>query len=98
MFATLLMKIVYDIDVADEKDKHIEMMEKAVSAGSAALVPGKWLVELLPFLRHAPAWFPGSGTQPFFQECRRLFHTLENVPYQHTKSAVVSPHLYLRFL
>ena len=86
------MKIVYDIDVEDGKSEIIEMLEAAVAASSVMLIPGKFVVDLLPFLRYAPAWFPGSGRQKFITHTKKLFRMVENVPYE---DVVVSPLLAL---
>ena len=81
------------MDVTDESDGYVRLLEDALAATTTALVPGKFAVELLPFLRYMPAWFPGSGKQRVFTECKTLFRTLEDTAYAHVKNTIVSsPH------
>ena len=84
------MKITYNIDVQDESDEYVRLSEVALAAAATALVPGKFVVEVIPFLRHMPAWFPGSGKQKVFTECQAMFRTLEDTAYEHVKSTIVS--------
>ena len=84
------MKIVYDINVAGEDDVYVHMSEEAIAASSTALVPGRFALEVVPWLRYAPRWFPGSGKQKVFAECQGLFKALEDKAYAHVKCAVVS--------
>ena len=84
-----MLKIAYDIDATGENDEYVRSLEEALATVSVALVPGKFAVEILPFLRHMPAWFPGSGKQKIFTECRRLFRILEDTTYAHVKDNIV---------
>lgn len=57
----MIMRIAYGIEVdAPGNDKYISIAEKGLAVFAAALVPGKYLVETFPILRHLPAWFPGA--------------------------------------
>lgn len=94
LFADIVLKIAYNIDVADENDVYIRLSEDALAAAAVALIPGKFVVEALPFLRHMPAWFPGSGKQKVFTKCQELFRTLEDTAYAHVKDAIVSSQFY----
>ena len=88
-----MLRIAYSMDVTDESDGYVRLLEDALAATTTALVPGKFAVELLPFLRYMPAWFPGSGKQRVFTECKTLFRTLEDTAYAHVKDTIVSsPH------
>ena len=51
----MVLKILYDIDVEDEDDVYVEISEQALAGAVEGLVPGKFLVEFLPFLRHVPS-------------------------------------------
>ena len=50
----VLLKIVYDIDVEDENDAYVKIFDAAIAGAVEGMVPGKFLVEVLPFLRHVP--------------------------------------------
>ena len=48
------MKLLYDINVADENDEYNIKVERAVQGASEGMSAGVFLVEVLPFLRHVP--------------------------------------------
>ena len=56
-----LFKVIYDIDVLDTSNKYLQLTEKALEAAAEALIPGRFLVDVFPFLRYLPGWFPGAG-------------------------------------
>jgi hypothetical protein len=63
-------------------DPLVDLVEATMEQFSEAVIPGKWLVDLIPILRYAPEWLPGAGE---FQKSARLWRkTLYNavdVPY-----------------
>ena len=60
LFAATIMRIAYGIVVKDENDEYVSMAEEGLAAFSSLLVPGKYLAELFPILRHVPRWVPGA--------------------------------------
>lgn len=89
-FSATLLKILYDIDVVNEDDHFIKKVEKAMEGASASTVPGAFMVEFLPFLRHVPAFVPGAGFQRRFAEWRAAASDLKNAPVAYVKSSMVS--------
>ncbi|KAI0767394.1 cytochrome P450 [Fomes fomentarius] len=79
-FSATLLKILYDIDVVNEDDHFIQKVEKAMEGASASSVPGAFMVEFLPFLRHVPAFVPRAGFQRRFAEWRAAASDLKNAP------------------
>ncbi|KAI0354173.1 cytochrome P450 [Trametes cingulata] len=55
-----IMEIVYDIKVLPEHDPFIELAEAGQECVGRSAT-GLYLVEILPFLKHLPAWFPGAN-------------------------------------
>ncbi|KAI0352615.1 CyP450 monooxygenase [Trametes cingulata] len=86
-FATTMLKVLYDIDVKDEDDEHIKMMEAAFEAIKLA-TPGQFAVELFPFLRHVPPWFPGAGFQKLFAACKAANDHLKHVPFDEVRASL----------
>ncbi len=84
------MKLLYNIQVADEDDEYIVKVEHAVQGASEGTLPGKYLVEVLPFLRYVPDWVPGAGFQKRFASWRAAASDLKNAPVAHVKQALVS--------
>ncbi|KAK7756776.1 hypothetical protein SLS62_001219 [Diatrype stigma] len=51
------------------RDPLVAGADRALAQFSVAAVPGAWLVDMLPVLRHMPSWVPGAG----FQRTARFF-------------------------
>ena len=87
--------MVYGIDVKDENDIYVQMSEEALVGSTQGLVPGKFLVEFLPFLRHIPPWFPGAASQRLWAKWMAAGDRLLNAPFEHTRAKLVrSPSIY----
>ncbi|KAI0816985.1 cytochrome P450 [Trametes gibbosa] len=54
------MRLVYGLELTDPDDKFFHMATTIVGVGSAMAVPGAFLVDTVPILRHVPMWFPGA--------------------------------------
>ncbi|KAM5536769.1 hypothetical protein V8D89_009487 [Ganoderma adspersum] len=85
-FASVLLKTAYDIDVKDENDVYIQISEDAITGAVDGLVPGRFLVEYLPFLRHVPPWCPGAASQRLWAKWMAAGDRLKNVPFEHAKA------------
>ena len=59
-FGAVIMRTSYGLEVAGPNDRHIFLAERGVDIFSLIMVPGRYLVEAIPTLRHIPAWFPGA--------------------------------------
>ncbi|RDX45826.1 cytochrome P450 [Lentinus brumalis] len=87
-FSAALMELLYDIQVLDEDDEYLNMVESVLEGISEGLVPGRYLVEVLPFLRYVPDWFPGAGFKKRFLTWRTAAHELMNAPAEHVKETM----------
>ena len=83
------MKVSYGIDVLEEDDPYVDAGEEAVRAASEGLVPGKFLVEFFPFLRHIPPWIPGASSPRLFQKWQAAGERLKNFPYEYVQNSMV---------
>ncbi|KAF9491338.1 hypothetical protein BDN71DRAFT_1510509 [Pleurotus eryngii] len=57
------MDVSYAIDIASREDPHIVTAEKALAGFNIAFLHGAFLVEVMPILKHVPAWMPGARFQ-----------------------------------
>ena len=85
------MRIVYGLEVAEKNDKYISLVEKGVDVFIRITVPGRYLVEALPFLRHLPSWFPGAKFQRQAREWRKAAEAMCQQPVEDVKQAMVCP-------
>jgi hypothetical protein len=52
--------VAYGIEMKSKDDPYVRMSERAMSGLVLAGTPGRWLVDVLPFLKYVPSWFPGA--------------------------------------
>ncbi|RPD61602.1 CyP450 monooxygenase [Lentinus tigrinus ALCF2SS1-6] len=87
-FSAALMEMLYGIQVSGENDEYIAKAEQVVEGVAEGLLPGRYLVEVLPFLRYLPHWFPGAGFQKRFAAWRAASEDLWNAPVARVKEAM----------
>ncbi|KAI0635126.1 cytochrome P450 [Trametes polyzona] len=58
-----IMSIVYGYKVAGAVDPYVGMADESlhIISNEILAVGNVWLVDIFPFLKHIPAWFPGAG-------------------------------------
>ncbi|KAJ3566173.1 hypothetical protein NP233_g7167 [Leucocoprinus birnbaumii] len=60
MVAGAIISIAYGIEVKPKDDPFVKLATEASQSLIDTMVPGKYLVDSLPFLKHLPEWFPGA--------------------------------------
>ncbi|KAI0677671.1 CyP450 monooxygenase [Trametes maxima] len=80
-FGASIMGIVYGLEIADDDDKYLDIARRALDVFNDFMVPGRYIVESLHFLRHLPSWFPGAGFKRKAAEGRHVVLALRNVPF-----------------
>ncbi|KAH9899373.1 O-methylsterigmatocystin oxidoreductase [Cubamyces lactineus] len=88
LFGATILRIVYGIEVADHNDKYIDIAEKGADVYIKVTVPGRYLVETFPILRHLPSWFPGAGFKRDAASWKPAVLALRNAPFDHAKREV----------
>ncbi|KAJ5793144.1 uncharacterized protein N7503_009122 [Penicillium pulvis] len=81
-----VLKMTYGYDIVPhDKDPLVSLADLALEQFSKAVVPGAWLVDMIPALKYIPEWAPGSG---FKKTARFYLETLTNLtehPFKFTK-------------
>ncbi|KAI0631045.1 O-methylsterigmatocystin oxidoreductase [Trametes polyzona] len=93
VFSATIMDVVYGLKVSapeheHEEDPYVSLAERGTAIFSRVVVPGQYLVELVPALRHVPAWLPGAG---FKRDAARWAHDVDRVrngPYDASLDAL----------
>ncbi|KAJ7118254.1 cytochrome P450 [Mycena epipterygia] len=85
MAGEIIISVAYGIDVLPLNDPYITIAEEAVQAAIAALIPGRFLVDSIPLLKHVPDWFPGAGFKRQAKEWSQLGRALEDRPFAEVK-------------
>ena len=86
----VIMKVVYGISVESTDDLYVKIADEAMEGPVEGLVPGRFLVEFLPFLRHIPTWFPLATSQRLWAKWQAAAERLTDITYEHVRAALVS--------
>ncbi|CAG9982739.1 unnamed protein product [Clonostachys byssicola] len=68
-----------------QPDPVLQLVSRWVDIFCATVIPGKWLVDLFPFMKHLPSWFPGAGFQEIAKRWRKEVFAAADVPFQFAK-------------
>ena len=63
--------------------------EEQVQGITTVLVPGRFLVNSFPILRHVPTWLPGTGWKKFLQELAILAEEVTVTTFEDAKQRIV---------
>ncbi|KAK6379432.1 hypothetical protein LTS17_006350 [Exophiala oligosperma] len=87
----IILKIAYGYTIEPHRaDPLVTLADEALEQFSQATVPERWLVDVVPALKHIPQWFPGAG---FKRTAREWDHTLQRVvegPYDFVRHQISS--------
>ncbi|KAJ6598116.1 cytochrome P450 [Mycena vulgaris] len=79
--AAIIMATVYGYDIKPTHDRFVDLAEDAVKMLGDSVLPGAFLVNTFPFLRHLPSWFPGCGFQRYAQNTFQKLAEMQNAPF-----------------
>ncbi|KAF1849093.1 O-methylsterigmatocystin oxidoreductase [Cucurbitaria berberidis CBS 394.84] len=83
---SVILKITYGYTtVAHGNDPLVDLAGKTMEQFAEATVPGKWMVDLLPFLRYLPDWFPGTAFKGTARQMKIQLKKCVEQPYQFVK-------------
>ncbi|KXN85119.1 O-methylsterigmatocystin oxidoreductase [Leucoagaricus sp. SymC.cos] len=88
-FASTVMKIAYGLDVKEMNDPYVSNVEKAMHGLSEGGDPGKFLVNLLPSMKHIPSWFPGASWKRMAESFAALNKKVADAPFELVKKQIV---------
>ncbi|TBU24746.1 cytochrome P450 [Dichomitus squalens] len=85
-FVASILKLTYNVDIADENDPLIGMVEATFEGVNEGLPLGRFLVDFIPFLRHVQPWIPGMRSPKLWAKWQGAAHRMMNVPFMYTKA------------
>lgn len=85
-----MLSATYGLEISSKHDKYITMAEAGLEPVLTALIPGTFLVDVIPALKYVPDWLPGAGFKRKAREWRQLALKMRDTPYEHAKRKVVS--------
>lgn len=84
MAGETIMSVVYGLQVQDKDDPYITAAERGVRPLFDAAVPGAFLVDIFPILKHVPEWMPFAGFKRKAKEWGRWASIMVNMPFEAT--------------
>ncbi|KAF8158876.1 cytochrome P450 [Mycena galopus ATCC 62051] len=79
--AGIIMEAIYGYDIKPTHDQFVDMADEAFSNLGASILPGSFIVNTFPFLRHLPSWLPGCDFHRFARDTSKLLDKVKNVPF-----------------
>ncbi|KAJ2913751.1 hypothetical protein MD484_g6663, partial [Candolleomyces efflorescens] len=86
-----IVSLAYGIPTKARNDPHLELSELSIQMISEAITPGSHLVDVIPWLKYVPVWFPGAGFQRKARELRHVSGKLKSSPFNEAVSNFGSP-------
>ncbi|KAJ7142240.1 cytochrome P450 [Mycena epipterygia] len=90
MAGEIIIPVAYGIDVLPVNDPYLAAAEHAVEVGKQAVIPGRFLVDSIPLLKHVPDWFPGAGFKRQAKEWSEVGRVLVDNPFDEVKRQIAS--------
>ncbi|KAK0192108.1 cytochrome P450 [Armillaria mellea] len=82
---SIILKVTYGIDVQEENDPFVELIESSNTNFGIATIPGAFLVDSFPALRHLPENWPGAGFKRLAKKWAKVFDNVVEVPFAFTE-------------
>lgn len=80
-----MMRTAYGFDDVRQNESLVRDAVTLSSAFIEAAIPGKFLVNIFPVLKHVPSWFPGAGFQKYFAGLAQLSSNTVHSPFEEAK-------------
>ena len=81
--------MTYSINIHPHNDPYIKIAEEAVAATAELLIPGAFLVDVIPILKYVPEWFPGAKFQSKAAIMREHAARIRNTTFTATEGLMV---------
>ncbi|KAF9261893.1 cytochrome P450 [Marasmius fiardii PR-910] len=85
----IILEVVYGYHIQDDNDPYVQLADNAMEAAREAGIPGSFLVDYIPLLKHLPAWFPGASFKSKAEMWTRASDQLRNDPWAIVKQSMV---------
>ncbi|KAJ3534086.1 hypothetical protein NMY22_g7073 [Coprinellus aureogranulatus] len=86
LFGRAIMRVAYGFEDAPTNAEIIRDVDTVINAFGECSVPGKYLVNSFPILKHVPAWAPGAGFQTYMKGLAVKSRNICTTPLQMAKA------------
>lgn len=84
----VIMSTTYGIRILPVNDPNIDIAEKAIRTLVESLVPGRFLVDVVPILKYYPAFLPGGSFKSLAREWKPLCEAFRDVAFDTCKQEI----------
>ncbi|KLO17440.1 cytochrome P450 [Schizopora paradoxa] len=88
--ASSIMMLMYGHEVTSSEDPFVALARNAVKEIILAIRQGTYLVDILPWLKYVPKWFPGAGFKLIAERGAKLSYDVQHLPYLRAKDKIFS--------
>ncbi|EIW87255.1 cytochrome P450 [Coniophora puteana RWD-64-598 SS2] len=81
----IILKLGYGYDAKGADDSLIKLVEQVLVEFAYAATPGAFLVDIIPWLRYVPAWFPGTRWKRLADQYRQNVMDYLERPWAYAK-------------
>jgi cytochrome P450 len=82
--------MTYGIKVQPTSDPYVGLAEEAARVAAPLLVAGSFLVDVIPWMKYIPEWFPGAKFQRTARTMREHANAIRNKPFRASQQLVSS--------
>ncbi|ORY18569.1 cytochrome P450 [Clohesyomyces aquaticus] len=87
---SVILKIIYGYTTETHgRDPFVELANKTMEVFTESTVPGKFTVDILPYLRYLPDWCPGTGFKKTARRMATQLRQCTNQPYEFVKQRML---------
>ncbi|KIJ28801.1 hypothetical protein M422DRAFT_269850 [Sphaerobolus stellatus SS14] len=79
----IIMEVGYGINIKSENDPYIHTAEEVMSAAGEAGVPGRFMVDMIPWMKYIPEWVPGASFKKQARIWRKYILDFADLPFEH---------------
>ncbi|KAF8652307.1 hypothetical protein AX16_004465 [Volvariella volvacea WC 439] len=90
MSADVILSITYGLEIQPERDPYVELVEKALESLNEATIPGRFIVDLVPWLKYVPDWMPFAGFKRQAKEWRKYALGVRDIPYKAVRDNIIA--------
>ncbi|VDC07379.1 unnamed protein product [Peniophora sp. CBMAI 1063] len=78
---TIILELAYGWTVRGDEDPFVRLIEDGFKVQASLVRPGSYYVDIFPWLRFVPAWFPGASFKRKAKAYKEFFHGIDRVPH-----------------
>ncbi|EJT98960.1 cytochrome P450 [Dacryopinax primogenitus] len=83
--SSVSLMVTYGYDLEKEDDAFVNRVKGFLPILERLLTPGAFVVDLVPFLKHLPAWLPGMSFKHLAAEWRQILKDIREIPFARVK-------------